>query len=196
MTIEEVMQFRGGYKPSSNPTLAHSKMNNKALNLFKQSKDEKSPFVLSEPTAEQVAAFPQNFDWRTARPGAVAPVKDQGICGSCWAFSLVNALESANYIKTGKMALMPEQFVIDCTWDETSSACDGGLSDDGAKQIIKKFGGLVPSAESYGEYLTVDGYCRHPNAQSEFGAETEYGMMSSSSNATSTSTFASKSLKP
>merc|ERR1719311_2047430 len=58
------------------------------------------------------------------------------------------------------MTLMPEQFVLDCAWSNKSNACDGGLSDDGADTILQKFGGKVPSAASYGHYLSVDGYCK------------------------------------
>ena len=49
---------------------------------------------------------------------------------------------------------------MDCTWTKDLAGCDGGLSDMGAEQIIEKFGGIVPTAESYGAYLTIDGFCR------------------------------------
>ena len=44
---------------------------------------------------------PTSVDWRDQ--GVVNPVKDQGQCGSCWAFSCVAALESAHAIKTGEL---------------------------------------------------------------------------------------------
>ena len=68
-------------------------------------------------------------------------------------------MESANFLKTKEMTLLPEQFVLDCSWTKTSYACDGGESNDAGRNIIAKYGGVVPSAESYGSYLTVDGYC-------------------------------------
>lgn len=58
------------------------------------------------------------------------------------------------------MNLLPEQYVIDCTWGDELAACDGGLSDVGAQTIIERFGGVIPTTKSYGRYLTVDGYCR------------------------------------
>ena len=46
------------------------------------------------------------MDWRAK--GAVNPVQDQGNCGSCWAFSAVAAMESAHFIKTGKLLKLSE----------------------------------------------------------------------------------------
>jgi len=104
-------------------------------------------------------ATPKEFDWRQ-KPGVVGKVKDQGVCGSCWTFSLISSLESIQAKQTGTLVEMPEQFILDCGWTGTSNACDGGLSDDGAYNIVHKLGGFVPAAKSYGTYLSVDGYCK------------------------------------
>lgn len=57
-----------------------------------------------------VAALPASLDWRTVTPPVVGPVKDQGGCGGCWAFSTAEAIESAVAIKTGKLfALSPQE---------------------------------------------------------------------------------------
>merc|ERR1719421_1529080 len=97
LTVEEIMKFRGGRVNHPKDQSAR-----KAL-LSKASKKDEAKIFQDEPTAEEVAAFPENFDWRTHMPGSVAPVKDQGICGSCWAFSLIATTESANYLATKKM---------------------------------------------------------------------------------------------
>ncbi len=67
--------------------------------------------------------IPDYINWTEL--GAVAPVKNQGICGACWAFSTTGALEGAKFIKTGELVSLSEQNLIDC--DHTEFGCQGGL---------------------------------------------------------------------
>ncbi|GAB9477759.1 hypothetical protein Gpo141_00014900, partial [Globisporangium polare] len=82
-----------------------------------------------------------SLDWTTS--GCVAGVKDQGNCGSCWAFSSIASLESANCLKNGALQLFSEQQVTSC--DTQSSGCDGGWP-LWALQYLKGFGGVCTSA--------------------------------------------------
>ncbi|KAI3759449.1 hypothetical protein L6452_07280 [Arctium lappa] len=105
-----------------------------------------------------VENVPSSVDWR--KKGAVTPVKDQGHCGSCWAFSTVVAIEGINQIKTKELVSLSEQELIDCD-TRGNQGCNGGLMDL-AFDFIKKVGGLTKE-DDY-PYTAADGRC---NAKKE-----------------------------
>jgi KDEL-tailed cysteine endopeptidase len=83
-------------------------------------------------------SLPDTVDWR--EKGVVNKIKDQGQCGSCYAFSAVQAIESAWAIKNGKLFSLAEQEIVDC--DKVDSGCNGGLMDNVFNWVIQN-GGLV-----------------------------------------------------
>lgn len=88
---------------------------------------------------------PEAYDWRER--GAVSPVKNQGMCGSCWAFSAVGNIEAQYKIKTNKTELFSEQQLVDCD-KEQDQGCNGGLMDN-AFAYLEKTGIMAAKDYSY-----------------------------------------------
>jgi C1A family cysteine protease len=75
--------------------------------------------------AEEIPVkYDPQWDWRTK--GVVQVVKNQGHCGSCWAFSAIQAAESNNAIKSGKLLSLSEKNLIDCAHKQCHG-CKGGI---------------------------------------------------------------------
>jgi C1A family cysteine protease len=91
-------------------------------NIYLGSKPANSTRVAKVQGATHRGVAPATFDWRTRN--AVSPVKDQAQCGSCWAFSTTENLESMFYIKNKRMDILSEQELVDC--DPQSQGCGGG----------------------------------------------------------------------
>jgi len=98
-----------------------------------------------------------SVDWTTK--GAVTPVKNQGQCGSCWAFSTTGSAEGALAIAAGlganSLVSLSEQELVDCAGSFGNQGCNGGLMDDGFK-FLEADG---DSTESDYAYTGVSGTC-------------------------------------
>jgi len=99
-------------------------------------------------------AVADSLDWRTK--AAVTPIKDQGQCGSCWAFSTTGSVEGAHAIASGSLVSLSEQQLMDCSTPEGNMGCDGGLMDDAFEYILLNKG---ITGEKDDPYLANSGKC-------------------------------------
>ena len=99
-----------------------------------------------------VRAPPQK-DW--VREGAVTHVKNQGQCGSCWAFSTTGSVEGVHFIKTGELVSVSEEELVSCS-TKGNAGCNGGLMDNALDWIVRN-GGI--DSEADWPYNAEAGHC-------------------------------------
>jgi KDEL-tailed cysteine endopeptidase len=111
------------------------------------------PTKVSVNYLEEQADLAASIDW--VKKGGVTPVKDQGQCGSCWAFSTMAAVEAVHKINSGSTVNLAEQQLVDC---DTSgqSGCSGG-SATSALQWLKS--NPACTTASY-PYKATNGNCQ------------------------------------
>ncbi|NXC73587.1 CATL1 protein, partial [Anhinga anhinga] len=127
---------------------------NQLLNGFTPAQQEE-PAQLFQASAAQNT--PAEVDWRAK--GYVTPVKNQGHCGSCWAFSATGALEGLVFNWTGKLVVLSEQNLIDCSRKLGNNGCHGGFMTR-AFQYVHDNGGL--NSEHVYPYVATDtSSCRY-----------------------------------
>merc|ERR1711981_355132 len=115
---------------------------------FAPAKSQGLPNLGTDESPASAAAI----DWTTK--GAVTPVKNQGQCGSCWAFSTTGGLEGAWQLSSGNLVSMSEQQFVDCS--KQNSGCNGGLMD----YAFSFAEGTAVATESSYAYTARDGSCK------------------------------------
>jgi len=98
---------------------------NRDLGFFKSRKN----FSISK---DNIYHLPDSIDWRDHN--AVTAVKDQGGCGSCWAFSAIEVLESHIAIQTGQLLTLSPQQLVSCV--QNPDQCGGTGGCEGATQWL------------------------------------------------------------
>uniref|UniRef100_A0A6B2LA85 Uncharacterized protein n=1 Tax=Arcella intermedia TaxID=1963864 RepID=A0A6B2LA85_9EUKA len=111
-----------------------------------------------------VGAVPESFDWESK--GKVTAVKDQGQCGSCWAFSATENIESvwmiAKNLHVSNFKPLAPQQIVDC--DKVDAGCNGGDTPTAFEYVIKAGG---QDTEASYPYKAIDQACHFKAADVE-----------------------------
>jgi C1A family cysteine protease len=107
--------------------------------------------------------LPETVDW-TAK-GGVTPVKNQGQCGSCWAFSTTGALEGEYFRTQGSLQSFSEQQLVDCSKSYGNGGCNGGLMNMSFWYVIDH--GITN--ETQYPYKAAGSTCKYTDAQKVWG---------------------------
>jgi len=114
---------------------------------------------------KKLGDLPASVNW-TAQ-GVVTPVKNQGDCGSCWAFSTTGSLECDYAIKYGKLTSLSEQQLVDCSSSYGNQGCSGGWYYY-AWEYAASVGGLC-TEDSY-PYMGVEGSCQQGSCGAKYNS--------------------------
>jgi len=102
-------------------------------------------------------SLPKNVDWRDE--GVVTPVKDQGHCGSCWAFSSVATIESHAAISSGSLKTLSTQQLVSCIPNPLvcggAGGCAGAIPEM-AFTYVQLYGITSEYKYSYSSYYSGD----------------------------------------
>ncbi|XP_071313306.1 cathepsin O isoform X1 [Trachinotus anak] len=110
----------------------------------------------------KIEGLPAKFDWRDK--AVVAPVQNQQACGSCWAFSVVGAVQSVHAIGGSQLEQLSVQQVVDCSFK--NKGCNGGSPSWTLNWLKQTKVKLVPQSEY--PYKAKTGIC-HFFSQSHEG---------------------------
>ena len=105
--------------------------------------------------------------------GAVTPVKDQGQCGSCWAFSTTGSLEGAHFVATGDLLSFSEQQLVDCAFLAYGNlGCSGGLQDNAYNYYEAGYKAELESV--YPAYTASRSSCRYDESSATSVTVSDY----------------------
>lgn len=142
--LQETEQGTATYGPTVFADLTSSEFKKQFLGVKPSLHNPTSLLHMKQAVIPNIT-LPKEFDWR--KHDAVTEVKNQGMCGSCWAFSTTGNIEGVYAAKNKKLVSLSEQELVDC--DTVDSGCGGGLMTNAFETIISKLGGGLESETDY-----------------------------------------------
>lgn len=121
--------------------------------FFSQALSSMNRTLLQTVPRERLEDPPAKMDWR--EKGVVTEVKDQGSCGSCWAFSAIGNVESMWALAGNPLVRLSEEQLVSC--DDVDGGCNGGLMDQAFQWLLDNTEGVIYTEESY-PYASGSGY--------------------------------------
>ena len=112
--------------------------------------------------------------------GAVTPVKDQGGCGSCWAFSTTGSLEGAHFVATGELLSFSEQQLVSCDKERSNNGCNGGFQDDAYEYYMEGNKAELESVYPYTSGYGADGKCKYDASSATAVTVSDYACVTTS----------------
>jgi len=150
MTATEKKSFHGRHKGAS-----------KAHAPLYQSEVQSTDFPM-----QSIKNLPTDVDWR--REGVVSAVKDQGYCGSCWAFAATATIESHVAVQTGKLFDLSPQQIAACSPNPHkcggSGNCQGATAEIAFDYVASSAGLLEEFQYGYTEYFAKESSCAVPSS--------------------------------
>ena len=129
-----------------------------------------SSTIQNGPPLASLVGLPSSWDWRSQGAG-LTPIRNQGTCGSCWAFGTVGVFESAIRLRTGVSTDLSEQFLVSC--NTYGYSCNGGwwgAHDFHTDRLGSLQSQIGAANESDMPYTATNGTCQtianHPYRQS------------------------------
>ena len=163
LSHQEFVKSFKGYSKNMKPNKVQSFLRNLAVTEH------------ATPTKEQMLSLPANVDWRNK--GVVTPVKDQGHCGSCWAFASVAVIESHAAINSGSLKTLSTQQLVSCIPNPYVCGGAGGCSGavpELAFNYVQLYGITSEYKYSYSSYYSGDsGACTYDSVKPSAEVESD-----------------------
>jgi len=134
-----------------------------------QGKDDSSEHL----RRRNLGSLPDTVDWRTHDPPIVTPVKDQGHCGSCWAFAATAVLESHAALATHELFVFSPQELVSCAPNQNECGGTGGCegsTGELAFDYVAKHGMVSEWSYGYTSYYGDTGTCKYDDDDAHKGS--------------------------